>query len=301
MLLRHCLASWAVGVFFSAAALAGTYLDQAKQQFQGSDFGSTIATVDRALNSRDAAILDKDRYELLMLKAESLVQLKRDAFAAKVFRNAMTAAPDLPRAAVAQANALVIEASTAQGYKPSGQLPGGKEVIDIYSRETRKDAMRALLRDLRPKVQKQYDSALSATTLPALERAMEVVFEWYCLEYTTEGDPDAALNSLTKLGEHAQQLIEHEVARLRLEVSMIERSADTYDGFTNSRRGLSSPERKALMGMNDYLQQVYNRIVDYRRISLRLEGKGDRWDALLADTADLMTRSSAVLRLDSVN
>lgn len=300
MLLRHRLAACVVGMVFCGAGLAATYLDLAKQQFQANDFGQTVATVDRALNARDAAIADKDRYELLMLKAESLVQMKRNAFAANVFRNAMTSAPDLPRAAVAQANAVVIDASTPQGYKPAGQLAGGKEVIDIVSRESRKDAMRALLRDIRPRVQRQYDAAVTATTLPALERAMEGVFEMYCLEYTTEGEPESALNSLAKIGEYVQGLIGREINRVRLEVSMIERSADTYDSNTNSRRGLSSPERKQLAATNEYLQQVYNRIVDYRRITLRFEGKGDRWDALLADTVDLMTRVSTVLRMESV-
>lgn len=281
----------------SVQALASAPVDVAKQQFAAEDYVATIGTVDAALTPRQALNLTAQaRYDLLMLKAESLLQLQRKDLAIADFRAAQENAPDLPRAAVANANALVISASNGVAYKMVGDVKA--EPVNVLNRDSRKTAMKALLVDMQPRVQREYDAALRATTLPALERAYESLFDMYCLQYTAELESKATLESMAMLSEHARELIRGEIAGLRDNVLLLERSADTYDAIANSRRGLNSTQRRDLVATQQYLQQIYDRAVVYRRISQRFEGRGEPWGTVLAEVADLGSRINFLLRAD---
>src|SRR4051794_2716836 len=72
--------------------------------------------------------LPGDRYELLMLKAECQLQLKDRIGSASTFKSAAKAAGDTAQLAIARANAVIVERSSAGTYTPA--LAVGESPID---------------------------------------------------------------------------------------------------------------------------------------------------------------------------
>lgn len=266
-------------------------LEIAKQQFRDGEYVRTIVAVDRAFARRDYEPGPVELYELLMLRAESLIQLRRTTIAADAFTAAEEAAPDLARALLANANALAIEYSVGASYRPVGT----QEAIDILDRDARKQAMRMLLTDLTPRARQEYQAAIQATTVAPVESAMQTMYDLYSLDYATETNNQDIPQAIVNLSDHVYKLFERELRRAGGEINFYDRLASAYDDFSGARRGFSSRERDSLEDLLDYLALIEERVLSYHGVAARMENDSQRWERMAAQTVELINRLELLL------
>lgn len=192
--------------------------------------------------------------------------------------------------AAAQANALILERSSAGKFAPR-YAPGGKEPIDIVQLESRKIAMAALRDELAAANKTQIDTALRGKQLPAIEQAFPRAADMYFLDVFAVGAggdvQSGAGETARELGRHAFELMRAEVSRCDAPVDQLNQIANSSGvsarGWDTGRLGLTSQQRVELKAMLPYLSKIRDRATQYRVISARMGGEPQKWDALVAD------------------
>ena len=231
-----------------------------------------------------------ERYELLMLKGECKLQLKDRIGAGTAFKSAVKVAPALNELAAAQANALIVDRSSSGVYKP--RFGTAAEAIDILPLDSRKRAMLAYQAELSSQYKSQIDSALRADQLPPIEQIFPRVADMFFLETFATGQPAEAEQVMKALGGHAFELMSNEVARCASRVDYLTQLAnsasDTSRGWDSGRLGLTSQQRDEVKAMLPYLNKIRQRASEYRRIAAKAGGDEQKWNALAADTTDVI-------------
>ena len=272
-------------------------LEDVRADFDKGEFRAAATKADKVLFAagsvpRDAQRPDPQRYELLMLKGESLVHLHDKFGAVTAFKAAGKVAGDVQQLAAARANALVVQRSSGGKFTPRYGGGSGNGRIDIVPPESRKEAMAALRDELTAVNQPQIDAALRGEQLPAIERAFPAAADVYCLELFVGGGGYAradgsAGDAARELGRHAFELMTAEVSRCGARVDQLNQIANSSGGsargWDTGRLGLTSQQRDELKGMLPYLSNIRDRAAEYRGVAARVGGAPQKWDALVAD------------------
>jgi len=238
-----------------------------------------------------------ERYDLLMLRGEALLQLRQKPAAIAAFDEAAVVSrndEDFSRPALARATVTLLRQSQGMSYR--SKEPGRD--IPLLKPEDRRRAMTALLADLLPGARKQVEQATRGRTLVPIEKLIPEIGDAYCLELIGTGKTEQTLPLVQQLGRHARGLIEGELARLNLRISQLtEASTDLawVDGDILYKRGLTSPEQNELREMIPYLRRIQLVARDGRRINLRVGGDGENWDRLIADCDESIARAESLL------
>jgi hypothetical protein len=267
-------------------------LDAARADAARGDHRAALQKIARLL-STSAAPPAAERYALLMLRGESLLQLKDRAGAISAYKAAAKSAADLPQFAAARANALIIEVSANGMYAPAGE-----SAIDVLDPTSRKRAMARLQAELLAKNKREIENAMRAETLPPLERVFVPVAHAFLLEAAATGEGKETLPTMRELGSRAYRLMHDEVKRYARhfdQLNQLAASATDYaGGWGVTSRGLLPDERNQLRDDIDYLSKVQARAREYRDVSAKLGGDEQKWDALLADVTDVLFEGKAL-------
>jgi hypothetical protein len=286
----------AATLLVAGAAPSNVSLDAARADAARGDHRAALQKI-AALLAPSNDPQPADRYELLMIKAESQLQLKDRLGSVSSFRSAAKAAGEVGQLAAARANALIIERSSAGQYKPA--LAIGEAPIDVVSPESRKTAMARLQQELWTKNARDVEQAMRADTLPPIERVFTTVADAYCLEVAATGDARQTGPAMRELGGRAFRLMGDEIsrcARVVDQMSQLANSAQGYDyaGWTTYARGLLPAERTQLREMTGYLSKIQGRAREYREAAARLGGEPQKWDALVAQVTDALFQAQAL-------
>src|SRR5436190_1027729 len=186
-----------------------------RQTFDAGDYRGTLAGISRALALAPGADEGYDRYELLMLKGECLVQLDSGALAADAFEDAREVTKDVKLAATAKANELLLRRALAFKYVP--KTGAERAPIDVKPAAGRPRAMMALRADLLGQHKSKLEVAARADNLEPLLTLMPVLREVAVLELGATGELAQSRPMLVELGTHARSLITAEVKRCHQE------------------------------------------------------------------------------------
>jgi hypothetical protein len=267
----------------------------AQADLNAGDYPGCLRKISTLLASSSMKSDSPERYDLLMLRGECMLNLKQPIAAASAFEAASVVGKnqtDLPKIASAEANSVLIKAARGMQYKPKSASPGDPG-IDIVAHEPRKQAMKALFDDRRAELAPSIAAALKNSTLVPLPKLLPAAWDLFVLEFGATGDTVQTTEDLKKLGGHARGLIGTELGRLTSRLEQLNNLANepTLSGgnFNNasiSYRGLNTTERDELSEMAKYLVNIEGVAEKGRRINRMLGGTGDTWDAILADCAE---------------
>ena len=282
-LMLRC-AGWVVAVVIGMLPCIGAAqaVQQAQQLMADGKQAEAVRFIDQQLVQRGGEKTGDERYQLLMLKGEALIQSNKTSMAATAFDQARRAAPDGRAAAIAGANVLLVRASPGNRYAP--KKPGA-EPIDIVRPESRPAAFDALRDDMatvaKPKIAR---AAQGKSLAPAME-LLPNVFDIASLELASKGSIDETRADVASMGEHARVL-------MRAQMDLCQRRINTLGDMAFSvqegdRRGLQSNEVKELTPMIAELRRIEKTARDVRRRAQELGNPGAAWEQIAIDAADL--------------
>jgi hypothetical protein len=269
----------------------------AHADFDKGDYKDCLGKISKLLTTGAYKSDSPERYDLLMLRGESLLRLKQRPAAQAAFESAtkmMRKQEDVQRAAAATALAVLVKASPTLAYQPK---KGGGASVDIIEPASRQKAMGLLMADLRDQVRPEFTKAINDDSLKPTDKLLRPAWDLYSVEMAATGDAALTSEKLTELGAHARKLIGGELARLNRRLDQLEdlASEETWGGGVGYAdggvRGLRTEERNELQQLAKDLVQTEETIHNGRRIAKLLGRTGESWDALLADCS--VARDSA--------
>jgi len=291
--MRHLfLAALLLG--FSVSTSAQTIGD-AQKAFDGGDYRGALKSIADALSLKQSPLPPDQQYALLMLKGESLLKLGERTYAIDAFNAASRAAAtrEIKNAAIAKANAVLIQRSQGAVYRPAG----GKDTINIVNPATRKEAMRVAYDDLLAQYTNKFKAVLEGNSLPPMLALVPTLGDLYVLESAAEGDPKKTTEILKSFGLHARSLMEKELGRENRRVEDLSALAnsligsDFVNGSTIDRRGLWTPERNELEEIIEYVQKIQKAAQKGRQIAISFGFTGENWDGIIAESGDVLDRA----------
>lgn len=296
MMRSNALWMLVIGLVAPFAAAAPPTPAQLQEKFKAGDYRGTLAGISQALALKPGSDEGYDRYELLMLKGECLVQLNSASYAVHAFDDAREATDDAAKKAQARANELIFR--SAAGLKYSPRSGADRAAIDVKAPESRKKAMLALRADLLAQNKARIDTAKRAANLEPLLTLLPALRQIAVLEIGATGQFEQIKPLLVEMGTHARDLITKELKVCRIHVEQVNATANEIYGNDDfvGRRGLFTKERQDLAAQADYIRQIETTGREGRRIAQLLGGAVDAWERIVTDSTDLATRIDAILR-----
>lgn len=199
----------------------------------------------------------------------------------------------------ARAMALLIERSPELTYTPRTADAAGRP-IPIVEHPDRRGALTALRADELAAHDALFRQAESADTLVPILEAVPRVLDVRSLELAATGDDEQTRPLATAVGARARELIAAELRTIDRRVAEIERTANTlidsggrHDYVT--RRGLFSPDRKALRETIAYVRRIGRTAEEAQELARAYGGDPQRWDPIVASAAATLHRARQVL------
>ena len=284
----------------SPALCAEVTLADAQAEFAAGQYRPCLQKIASAMAGQAGRIGSPERYDLLMLRGDCLLQLKRGDMAAEAYDAASRSVKDqrdLKRVGPARAMAILIRASSNLTYKPKGGTAA--DSIDIVNPESRKKALEVMLKERLDAIQPQVEGALKATTIPPMTKVVPPLLEAFMIETAAKGEAKETLAIGEPVGQHARELIQTQLQRIAGKLEELSALASEPTISSGPRdflgpRGLTSPERDQIHLMADELTKIKQLAQDARQINRSLGGTGEVWDAILVQTQDCMDLAESV-------
>jgi hypothetical protein len=280
----------------STALAAPPTADEIRAQAAAGNHSAALGMIAQALTLKGPAADGIDRYELLMLKGESLLQLGQPKYAADAFEDASEVATEPAKRAAAKANDVIVRRSPVMKYVP--KTGPDTAPIDIKSPEQRRKAMLMARNDTLASIKPKIDAALKADDLEPMMELLPALRDVVTLEIGGAGELGESKPIFTALGTRARALIAQELKGSRAHVEELNAAASEIVGFgwQVSRRGLYSRERKDLAALAEYIHEIESVCRDGLRIARMFQGNAGEWEHLASNAADLSLRIETILR-----
>jgi hypothetical protein len=263
-----------------AADPAGDATGQIQQLMADGKAPEAIRMIDQQLLQRGLDQKGEERYRLLMLKGDAMIQSNRASMATSVFDQAGRAAPSGQAAAVARAHVLLLRAAPTNKYTPKS----GGEPIDITSPDSRRAAFDALRADMLASAKPKIARAAQGRSLnPALE-LLPTVMDMASLEVASKGSMDETKADVSSMSEHAQDLMRAQISAAQRRVNALGDRAFTIE--EGDRRYLTSSEAKDLPLISTEMRKIEKVARDVRRRAQELGNPATAWEQIAAEAAD---------------
>lgn len=280
-------------------------LEDARKKYAAGEYRPALQVIaielsqSRPATSRDPMPSPR-RYELLTIRAECLIRIDQRASAADAFTAAEKSASSPQEFALAHAGAMLVKASPNNKYTGTGATGSP---FDILNPDTRKQAFAALKDDRLATLKPRLDRAASATTLPPMFEVLQPLLDIATLEFAANGSAIQTRVTLMDLGTHARGLINAELKRIHARLNALEDASNSVTGAVGVdvgyvvRRGLYSNEAQEVRETVQYLAQIDKTARDVRTRAQKLGLQAEAWEPIIADTADLTDRATAMLNI----
>lgn len=194
--------------------------DELKQLFKQKDYAPLLQKIGRVLQLKGNAARPYDRVELLLLKADTQLQMKEQSLAVTAAAAAVKAIDpdqtDPKLAATARATEKLLR--QARNYMftprtaPRGQIPQPISVLDL---DRRPECFAAMFEDARAEILAKVRAAKSARTLLPIIEAIKAVSELRTLELAAFGKEELSAAQLDGLSLQAKDLMSKAVKDLK--------------------------------------------------------------------------------------
>ena len=275
-------------------------VQQAQEKVNAGQFREAAQFISQQLSDRTAADRDEDRFMLLELKGECLLQLKQRVAAADSFNAAFRMATSAETAAWPRANEVLLRSSPATVAASSS---AATPPTDILTADSRKAAFLALREEKLRTAQPMIDKALAGKTLPPMLELLPSLFDISYLEQAATGSATETRAILKNMGQRARDLMQPEIRRVAHRINVMEDVSNSLVevngawGEGAQRRGLDSTQRKELRDNIDYLHQIERAARDARKRAQWMGSEGTAWEPIIADAVDLADRATALADL----
>jgi hypothetical protein len=192
-----------------------------RENFEKGDYAGTLKMLARVLPLKGAPAAGYDRYELLIIKGESQLQLKQVKSATDTFALAAASTKDPRDAGTARATARMLR--EAKDFRVQRRLASkqGPSTADILDPKQREAAMRIVYDDLRQTIEPKVKSARLARELPPIADAFNMLSELQDFELALTGVEDSQQPARDELGVRARDLIVKELDRMQKDTAKI--------------------------------------------------------------------------------
>jgi len=284
-----------VMLLIGSLAARGQTLEDSQKAYDAGDYRASLLAIAKAMSLKQSPLPPQQQYTLLMLKGESLLHLGDRTYAIDAFNAASRAAGathDYKNAALAKANAVLIQRSQGPVYRPPGQ-----DGINIVNAASRTKAMGAAYDDLLAQYTNKFKAVLEGDSLPPMLALVPTLGDLYVLETAATGEAKKTTEILKSFGQHARSLMEKELAREDRRVDELTSLAnsligsDFVVGSTIDRRGLWTPERNELEDIIQYVQKIQKAAQKGRQIAMSFGFTGENWDGIIAQAGDVLDQA----------
>lgn len=244
-----------------------------------------------------------DRYALLLLRGDCLLQLHDGATAKEAYKDAQKSA-DLDQAAEAYAMSFLISNSPGLKYTPGG----GGEPISIIDRASRKLAMQALLTDQLQSSGIEIRAALTAQDMQPIFQVWPKLRALYALEVVSTGRTDQVEPLFREVGQSARDVLSRQLSIMNQKLQQIATKSVQPGGATVVqaggawwedpglvRMGLTPDDRQTLREILDYCPQLIDNAQHGLSIAQRLGGEPQAWQAIIDQANQIAEQANSVL------
>lgn len=225
--------------------------DDIRTLYEQGNYPRALQQLSRALAVKGKAAKDYDRYELLVLKAETHLRMENSSAAVTAFDEAAVVARDDKAAVLARAMAALVRRSKNLIYTPpatKGQA--APDSIDVTDKTRRTAAFASMYNDARPRVEAQVKLADQSGELPAILDVLRSLRDLRDLEVAAT-DNDAASSRLAKgLTGKARSLMARAVAEMADTGASIEEVASRVYEDVRPAKGSSYITGSGYVGLN---------------------------------------------------
>lgn len=282
--------------------------EQIQKLIEAQAYRPALQAIAQIMPSVAKAAAGGDKYALLMMRGECLLQLKDSATAIIAFDQAAAAAGSLEQNEAARAIGGLIRKSPGLAYTP--RTGDNRAPLDLTNLDARKRAMIALLDDELPAVAKQVNQALTAQTLPPILAVAPTLRDLHALEEAGTGDDKRTIALVQPLADRIYALIDAELNRVNQQVQAIQRAASRTVNYPSGSYqmvngvvqsipaqgygGLDVQDRQALRDAIAYLGNVGQTCADLTAVARSYERDSQRWQALAKRTQGIVDLAAAV-------
>jgi len=282
--------------------------DQIQKLIEAQAYRPALQAIAQILPSVAGAAAGGDKYALLMMRGECLLQLKDSATAIIAFDQAAAAAGSLEQNEAARAIGGLIRKSSGLVYTPRTGV--NRATLDLTNLDARKRAMVALLDDELPAAAKQVNQALTAQTLPPIMALAPTLRDLHALEEAGTGGETRTMALLQPLADRIYALIDAELNRVNQQVQAIQRAASRTVNYPSGSYqmvngvvqsipaqgygGLDAQDRQVLRETIAYLGNIGQTCADLTAIARSYERDGQRWQTLAKRTQGIVDLATAV-------
>ena len=304
---------WMLALVIGATSLPATAVTQAddgrlatdaelRQMRDAGEYRICLQQIGRVMRSGKVG-KSYDRYDLLLLRGDCLLQLEDPATAQLAY--AAVAASRVPeQAREGRATALLLQRSTKLTYLPRGNAKA--DGINLASKEGRTQALRALLDDELRACQQDIGRAIRAETLVPIRDALPKLADLYAIERTATGSDSKLRPILEAIGNRTRTLLDQDLDLREQSIASVEHRSNAlvdapvggwwWGGY--ARHGLSSNDRGKLRDLIDYLQRVEETARLGRQLAAAFDADATPWDPFIARASKAIRHAQDVLEAE---
>jgi hypothetical protein len=276
---------------------AAVTMEQVRQTFKNGDWSGTLRAISEATAARGERAAEFDRYELFMLKGQSLLHLKNSRMAATAFDDARKASEELSKRAQARAWGALARRTQGEAYKP--KEPANSQPIALFASDgSVNEAMMALRADLLADNKTRIERAEQARSLDPIFELVPALGDIYALEFTASGGTAEQTEPiLRELGGHARELINREIKLLYSRSEQLRLVANDLVDFQGdiTQRGLYSNDRAEVEKMIPYVAKIEDVGREGRRLAQLMGGAVDEWQQIVTRCEELTDELNLLL------
>jgi hypothetical protein len=186
--------------------------EEIKAAYEKGDYQETLRLLGRVLSLKGKPAEGYDRYQLLMLRAESQLRLKATSNALTALEEAAKvakAAKDEKGEADARALMMLVKRSKNLQYTPKAPAGARKETgaIDLTNAKQRPDALESLYTEEKAAVKPKVQAADKSKTLQPIATALKAVVPLKDLELAATGNVSETAETTKELVDRAHKLM----------------------------------------------------------------------------------------------
>ena len=272
--------------------------DELRRLFDERKYQDVVRHVVKVLQLKGESAASYDRYEMLVLKAESHLRLGDAEPAAKAFDEAADLAADPAAAAKDRATALLVRRAKQNVYRPktTSSSTAAGEGLSIVDPVARKLALRALYEDERAAAGKRL-AVPERASLAELLAVLDVAEPLRSLELGATGATAETDQVIEPLAKRAHEMIRDELKSMSSRVDKLDKSANKKKkmGSAYRKRGLAAEEQSEL-------RDVMQTCETFREAARRFAGVATvdaaRFATIRADALELHEHAGKVLTAD---
>jgi len=212
-------------------------MESIRVDLEAGQFNDVLRETTRLLNIR-VMPRDFDRVELMQMRSESLLRLRKFKLAQDAFEEIgelpTTSKEDVTRRCLARSTAWLIEKSSPRGYVFRGEK--SRQVVDILEPISRKKAMELLLVDESESTISAVDRAISGQQLSPILAQVSALSRFSQLEVAVTGTDAKSRTARDRLYDRAVRLIDQSAIRMGSDVQRIEDRANDLVERRRERR-----------------------------------------------------------------